>query len=140
MKGKHKTNNHSNPKTNKKLLFKNTINDIFNGRKDLIFFKTNIQKILNSKIKKKEVKNKNNNLTEKTKSPFFLNNKNNFLTLNNDYSYLRTENNFLKNNYSKNFYFSKYIKNHSLDKIAPKNNFYNTSMSFKIINNQKIFF
>ena len=41
MKGKHKTNNHSNPKINKKLLFKNTINDIFNGRKDLIFFKTN---------------------------------------------------------------------------------------------------
>ena len=34
MKGKHKTNNHSNPKINKKLLFKNTINDIFNGRKD----------------------------------------------------------------------------------------------------------
>ena len=144
MKGKNKKNNHSSPKINKNQLFKNTINDIFNGNKDPTFLINNIQKILGAEIKNKEIKKDKNYQNLKTKSHYFFNNSYNYLTLNNPFSensYLRTEsNNLLKKNYSKNFDFSNYIKKHSLDAIAPKNNFNKNQMFYKIINNQKISF
>ena len=144
MKGKNKKNNHSSPKINKNQLFKNTINDIFNGNKDPTFLKNDIQKILDLKKKNKENKKDKNYHNLKTKSHYFFNNTYNYLTLNNPFienSYLRTEsNNLLKKNYSKNFDFSNYIKKHSLDAIAPKNNFNKNQMFYKIINNQKISF